>query len=146
MAVAMELVAHALHLARETHTCTARPATGVPVTTFSLWRLFSEELPIADLPGIMMRPGARHLKRLKTPILSWLPFSKSSLWCYSWFYSLMPSSVGCGQTPGISFLPGDIKYESPGGNVRVYFPIVTSIVLSVVLTLILSLFGRFFGR
>ena len=49
-------------------------------------------------------------------------------------------------TPGLSFLPGDIKYESPGGNVRVYFPIVTSIVLSVVLTLILRLFGRFFGR
>jgi len=48
--------------------------------------------------------------------------------------------------PGFLFLPGDIKYESPGGNVRVYFPIVTSIVLSVVLTLILRLFGRFFGR
>jgi hypothetical protein len=48
--------------------------------------------------------------------------------------------------PGFSFLPGDIKYESPGGNVRVYFPIVTSIVLSVVLTLILSLFRSFFGR
>ena len=46
-----------------------------------------------------------------------------------------------GVTPGLSFLPGDIKYESPNGNVRVYFPIVTSIVLSVVLTLILSLFG-----
>ena len=44
-------------------------------------------------------------------------------------------------TPGLSFLPGDIKYESRGGNVRVYFPIVTSIVLSVVLTLILRLFG-----
>jgi len=49
-------------------------------------------------------------------------------------------------TPVLSFLPGDIKYESPGGNVRVYFPIVTSIVLSVVLTLVLRLFGRFFGR
>jgi len=48
--------------------------------------------------------------------------------------------------PGLSFLPGDIKYESPGGNVRFYFPIVTSIVLSVVLTLVLNLFGRFFGR
>ena len=48
--------------------------------------------------------------------------------------------------PGLSFLPGDIKYESPGGNVRVYFPIVTSIVLSVLLTLVLRLFGRFFGR
>ena len=44
-------------------------------------------------------------------------------------------------TPGLSFLPGDIKYESRNGNVRVYFPIVTSIVLSVVLTLILRLFG-----
>jgi hypothetical protein len=44
-------------------------------------------------------------------------------------------------TPGLSFLPGDIKYESPNGNFRVYFPIVTSIVLSVVLTLILRLFS-----
>jgi len=44
-------------------------------------------------------------------------------------------------TPGLSFLPGDIKYESPGGNVRVYFPIVTSIILSVVLTLILRVFS-----
>ena len=25
-------------------------------------------------------------------------------------------------TPGLSFLPGDIKYESRNGNVRVYFP------------------------
>jgi Protein of unknown function (DUF2905) len=38
---------------------------------------------------------------------------------------------------GESFLPGDIKYESPKGNVRIYFPIVTSIVLSVLFTLIL---------
>ena len=44
-------------------------------------------------------------------------------------------------TPGLSFLPGDIKYESPNGNVRVYFPVVTSIVLSVLLTLILRLFS-----
>jgi hypothetical protein len=39
--------------------------------------------------------------------------------------------------PGESFLAGDIKYESPNGNVRIYFPIVTSIVLSVLFTLIL---------
>jgi hypothetical protein len=39
--------------------------------------------------------------------------------------------------PGESFLPGDIKYESPNRNVRIYFPIVTSIVLSVLFTLIL---------
>jgi hypothetical protein len=61
MAVAKELVAHALHLARETHACIAPPATDVLVTTFSSWRLFSEELPMADIPSIMMRLGARHL-------------------------------------------------------------------------------------
>jgi hypothetical protein len=44
-------------------------------------------------------------------------------------------------TPGLSFLPGDIKYQSPNGNVRIYFPIATSIVLSVLLTLILRLFS-----
>ena len=44
-------------------------------------------------------------------------------------------------TPGLSFLPGDIKYQSPNGNVRIYFPIVTSIVLSVLLTLILRFFS-----
>jgi len=49
MVVATELVVHALHLARETHACTAPPATDVPVTTFSSWRLFSEELPMADI-------------------------------------------------------------------------------------------------
>jgi hypothetical protein len=43
--------------------------------------------------------------------------------------------------PGESFLPGDIKYESPKGNVRIYFPIVTSIVLSVLFTLILRFIG-----
>jgi Protein of unknown function (DUF2905) len=43
--------------------------------------------------------------------------------------------------PGESFLPGDIKYESPSGNVRIYFPIVTSIVLSVLFTLILRFIG-----
>ena len=43
--------------------------------------------------------------------------------------------------PGESFLPGDIKYESPNGNVRIYFPIVTAIVLSVLFTLILRFIG-----
>ena len=43
--------------------------------------------------------------------------------------------------PGQSFLPGDIKYESPEGSVRIYFPIVTSIILSVLFTLILRLVG-----
>ncbi len=44
-------------------------------------------------------------------------------------------------TPGLSLLPGDLKYESPNGNVRIYFPIVTSIVLSIVATLILRIFS-----
>ncbi len=44
-------------------------------------------------------------------------------------------------TPGLSLLPGDFKYESPSGNFRVYFPVMTSIVLSVVLTLILRIFS-----
>ena len=41
--------------------------------------------------------------------------------------------------PGESFLPGDIKYESR--NVRIYFPIVTSIILSILFTLILRFIG-----
>jgi hypothetical protein len=36
-----------------------------------------------------------------------------------------------------TLLPGDIKYESPSGNVRIYFPIVTAILLSIVFTLVL---------
>ena len=43
--------------------------------------------------------------------------------------------------PGQSFLPGDIKYESPEGNIRIYFPIVTSIVLSILFTLIIRFIG-----
>lgn len=41
----------------------------------------------------------------------------------------------------LQLLPGDIKYESPNGNVRIYFPIATSIVLSIVLSLVMRLFG-----
>lgn len=41
----------------------------------------------------------------------------------------------------LQLLPGDIKYESPSGNVRVYFPIATSIVLSIVLSLVMRLFS-----
>ncbi len=43
-------------------------------------------------------------------------------------------------TPGLSLLPGDMKYESPSGNVKVYFPIMTAIVASVVVSLVLWLF------
>ena len=41
------------------------------------------------------------------------------------------------QTPALSLLPGDIKYESPGGRFIFYFPITTSIVVSIILTLVL---------
>lgn len=40
-------------------------------------------------------------------------------------------------TPGLRLLPGDIDYKNPSGNVRVYFPITTSIVVSIVLSLVL---------
>ncbi|MFN0219886.1 MAG: DUF2905 domain-containing protein [Hyphomicrobium sp.] len=43
--------------------------------------------------------------------------------------------------PVYSLLPGDIKYESPDGNFRFYFPITTSIVVSIVLSLALWLFS-----
>jgi hypothetical protein len=43
------------------------------------------------------------------------------------------------QTSALSFLPGDIKYESPGGGFTFYFPITTSIVISIILTLVLYL-------
>jgi len=41
------------------------------------------------------------------------------------------------QASALSLLPGDIKYESPSGNFRFYFPITTSIVISIILTLVL---------
>jgi hypothetical protein len=58
-----------------------------------------------------------------------------------WLADRRAAARGSEATPGLSLLPGDIKYESRNGNVRVYFPIVTSIVLSVLLTLILRFFG-----
>jgi len=64
-----------------------------------------------------------------------------ALACIGWLADRRAAAEKPNVTPGLSFLPGDIKYESPNGNVRVYFPIVTSIVLSIVLTLILRLFG-----
>jgi Protein of unknown function (DUF2905) len=39
----------------------------------------------------------------------------------------------------VSLLPGDIKYESPGGGFVFYFPIATSIVISIILSLVLYL-------
>jgi hypothetical protein len=37
-----------------------------------------------------------------------------------------------------TLLPGDIKYESPEGNVRIYFPVVTALALSLVFTITLG--------
>jgi hypothetical protein len=34
----------------------------------------------------------------------------------------------------LQLLPGDIKYESPDGRMRFYFPIATSLVISIVLS------------
>jgi hypothetical protein len=45
-------------------------------------------------------------------------------------------------TPGLSLLPGDVSWQNEKGNVRVYFPITSSIVLSVVATLVLWFFNR----
>jgi hypothetical protein len=39
-------------------------------------------------------------------------------------------------------LPGDIEYENPNGNVRIYFPIVTALALSIVFTVILGVSRR----
>lgn len=46
-----------------------------------------------------------------------------------------------GRAATLQLLPGDIKYESPDGRVRLYFPVMTSIVLSVVLSLLAWLLG-----
>ena len=61
--------------------------------------------------------------------------------CIGWLADRRAADRRSNVTPGLSLLPGDIKYESPNGHVRIYFPIVTSIVLSVVLTLILRFFS-----
>jgi hypothetical protein len=43
------------------------------------------------------------------------------------------------ESSALSLLPGDVKYESPSGNFRFYFPITTSIVISIILTLVFYL-------
>ena len=52
-----------------------------------------------------------------------------------------PYDDGANTKQQLSLLPGDIKYQSPNGNFRFYFPITSSIVLSLVLTLVLRFFG-----
>jgi hypothetical protein len=43
------------------------------------------------------------------------------------------------EATALQLLPGDIKYESPSGRFRFYFPVTTSIVLSIVLTIVMRL-------
>lgn len=56
------------------------------------------------------------------------------------YISRKRSDHGTKETSAVSLLPGDIKYESPGGGFVFYFPIVTSIVISIILSLVLYLF------
>ncbi len=53
------------------------------------------------------------------------------------YLSSKRSNYGTDQASALKLLPGDIKYESPSGNFRFYFPITTSIVVSIILTLVL---------
>ena len=55
------------------------------------------------------------------------------------FVSRKRSNFRNDQVSALSLLPGDIKYESPGGNFVFYFPVATSIVVSIILTLVLYL-------
>jgi Na+/H+ antiporter NhaC len=45
-------------------------------------------------------------------------------------------------TPGLKLLPGDVSWQNEKGNVRVFFPITSSIVLSVVLSLVMWFLNR----
>jgi Protein of unknown function (DUF2905) len=58
---------------------------------------------------------------------------------FVFYVSSKRSKVGTDRTSALSLLPGDIKYESPGGGFTFYFPITTSIVISIILTLVLYL-------
>ncbi len=46
----------------------------------------------------------------------------------------------------LGHLPGDIRYQSPGGRVTCFVPIVSSILLSLILTLVLNIIIRLFKR
>ena len=46
--------------------------------------------------------------------------------------------------PWLGHLPGDIRYESD--NVRIYFPLATTILISIIGSLILNVLVRLFNR
>jgi hypothetical protein len=64
-----------------------------------------------------------------------------SLAMIGWLADRRAADKDPGVTPGLPLLPGDFKYESSNGKVRIYFPIVTSIILSLMLSIILRLLG-----
>jgi hypothetical protein len=64
-----------------------------------------------------------------------------SLAMIGWLADRRAADKEPGVTPSLSLLPGDFKYESSNGKVRIYFPIVTSIILSLMLSVILRLLG-----
>jgi hypothetical protein len=106
------------------------------ISEFS-WANASEAVAFCTSTFALLRPPTS--RRLIDGHSAMSTFLKISLAFVGWLADQRAAANRPDVTPGLSFLPGDIKYESPGGNVRVYFPIVTSIVLSVVLTLILRL-------
>jgi hypothetical protein len=108
------------------------------ISEFS-WANASEAVAFCTSTFALLRPPTS--RRLIDGHSAMSTFLKISLAFVGWLADQRAAANRPDVTPGLSFLRGDIKYESPGGNVRVYFPIVTSIVLSVVLTLILRLFG-----
>jgi hypothetical protein len=86
-----------------------------------------EELPSANIAGILMGLDARQLNVSKSADIAMANFLKIFI-VVLLVVLLAHALVACLRPdvmPRFSFLPGDIKYESPGGNVRVYFPIVT---------------------
>lgn len=62
----------------------------------------------------------------------------ATLAAISWMAEKRRDAAGREAPPAnLTLLPGDVSYQNKSGNVRVYFPVTTSIVLSIVLTLLL---------
>ena len=58
---------------------------------------------------------------------------------------LVGGLVALGAVGWVGRLPGDLRYESSGGRVRVFAPLATMLIASVALSLALWLARRFFG-
>ena len=99
------------------------------VLSRGLGELFFEELPIANVPASMTN-RSKNVDSVMATFLKIFIVVLLALAVVGWLADRRAAANRLDVTPGLSFLPGDIKYESPNGNVRVYFPIVTSIVFS----------------